>query len=106
MRINLFTAPAIGLYLNKLRREGRVKDVETFMNCVDKDFRKQWKAYDKLYFESERFSQTEFAGIFNIVCIDGGFIALDIIQTILNIGEATESLIGCVKKGVKETSKK
>lgn len=105
MRINIFTAPAIGLYLNKLRREGRVRDVEKFMNRVDKDFRKQWKAYDKLYFESERFSPTEFAGIFNIVCIDGGYIALDIIQTILNAGEAAESFTGCVKKGV-ENSKK
>lgn len=105
MRINIFTAPAIGLYLNKLRREGKGKEVEEFLNGIDKRFSKQWKACDKLYFESERFSSTEFIGIFNIVCLDGSCVALDIIQTILHIGEAAESYVGCVKKGVKNSKK-
>jgi hypothetical protein len=59
------------------------------MADIEKSFKKQWEDFDKLYLNSKRFSTTEFAGIFLI------FIA----------GEAGESFVGYIKKGV-ENSKK
>lgn len=106
MRINIFTAPAIGLYLNKLRRNGKGKEANEFMADVEKSFRKQWEDFDKLYLNSERFSATEFAGIFNLLCVEGGFLGLEVIRLFFIAGETAESFIGAVKKGVKEASKK
>ena len=106
MRINIFTAPAIGAYLNKLRRNGKVKEASEFIRDIEKTFRKQWENFDKLYLDSERFSPTEFAGIFNLLRTEGGFLGLEIIRLIFIAGEVSESFAGCVKKGVKEASKK
>jgi hypothetical protein len=105
MRINIFTAPAIGLYLNKLRKNGQGKEANKFMADIEKIFRKRWEDFDKLYLNSERFSTTEFAGIFSLMCTEGGFLGLEIIRLIFIAGEAGESFVGCIKKGV-ENSKK
>lgn len=106
MRINLFTAPAIGLYLNKLRKNGQGKEANEFMADIAKSFKKQWNDFSKLYLDSKRFSPAEFAGIFNLLCVEGGFLGLEIIRLIFIAGEASESFVGCIRKGVKETSKK
>ena len=105
MRINIFTAPAIGLYLNKLRRNGKVKEASEFIRDIEKSFRKQWDNFDKLYLDSERFSPAEFAGIFNLLCTEGGFLGLEVIRLIFIAGEVGESFTGCVMKGVKNSKK-
>lgn len=106
MRINIFTSPAIGLYLNKLRRNGQGETAVEYIEDVDNAFKKQWNHFGKLYQNAESFSPAEFAGIFNLLCTEGGFLGLEIIRLIFVAGEAAEKFIGCVKKGVKETSKK
>lgn len=40
MRINVFTAPAIGLYLNKLRRNGNGEEAAEYIKDVDNAFKK------------------------------------------------------------------
>jgi len=105
MRINIFTAPAIGLYLNKLRRNEKGEEAVEYINDVYNAFKKQWNEFGKLCQNAESFSPAEFAGIFNMLCVEGGFLGLEIIRFIFVAGETAEKFTGCVMKGVKNSKK-
>lgn len=103
MRINIFTAPAIGVHLCKVKdTKGGGKKVEDCLRGIQNELGDKFEKTEEFYCKTKSGTKEEFGAIYSHCCIASSFVALDIIDFILYIDDG----IRCWKKMIEKESKK
>ena len=91
MRINIFTAIPIGVYLNSIRKQKRGKEVDKYLDELEKELHRYWKKEDTNWRQAKNGSVEECVSLFKLVCNGGAYVGYDIINMVLYAGEFVDS---------------